>query len=489
MIRNLFIILALAGSAMAQTVIRVEVGGNKNSSPFDNPTNAIRYSRTLSTTNPVTIRMGAGTFYVTSQMLLRENSTLTGEGPGATTIQGTFPLLTGAWTVPGTNSTLANYTLQDTNVGADYCAPIGSTGADPGFTNATVINVNVIGTSDGIYLNSTNLCTLTLDRSSVRTTFDATFVDLNTNSVITARRSFLETVGGQSDQARVVNAVQGTTYIDGCHLKARNTYGLGRAACVYSGDAEARIFLNGNTYDPLGLDGQRVVVTNLSGLVSGTSPQPVALLSSAAMSLNAANYAASRANTADDTVIGYTTSVLRTNTMPDIGFQHVVSVVIKTNPTTGMTFTLNGNTWIWTNATPTDYMHFIEIGATPTDSRDQLEISAANAPQIVAGYANGTTATNELLTTYPGTPAIYSVAGHWSGITTTTNSYPLSNGRIVVVADTSGNAATLNIRIVPARIDQLVQNGTSFLITNNYGSAGFCAINTNWVVLWYNNRP
>lgn len=224
--------------------------------------------------------------------------------------------------------------------------------------------------------------------------------------------------------------------------------------------------------------------TQLSAPVIGTVTSSVRLLSiegSLGREIRNVTSASGRYTNAaaTDRFIAFdVSSAAGTNTLPDIGYKITTSVIVSNQPANNNTYVLNGTTFTW--KTSAGAVPEVQIGATQGDSALNLWLAILNQPWGVD--SDLPTATNVIVNF----PADFSVAhsqtGTWGVLTSVTNDYPTTEGRLITVYDSKGSAASRNIKVVPQRL-ALINGQASYLITNNYGAAAFQAVGTNWVAI------
>lgn len=155
-----------------------------------------------------TIFVGPGTFTENGGIILPNNVSLSGSGIGVTKIQSTLGVLSGHVIVkPGNNSFVSNLTIEGTATAPTYQGPIGAGASDTAFTNATVMDIETIANSDGIYftLNSSP-CSMTVFNSVLRAKYDCVAVISDQAHAIDLRNCKLVSVGPMPSEAG-----------DGCH--------------------------------------------------------------------------------------------------------------------------------------------------------------------------------------------------------------------------------------------------------------------------------
>lgn len=175
-------------------------------------------------------------------------------------------------------------------------------------------------------------------------------------------------------------------------------------------------------------------------------------------------------------------SAAGTNTLPDIGFQTTVSIVVSNQPANGNTFVLNGVTFTW--KTSAGASPDIQIGADQSESTLNLADAIFFAPNDFKDSAWGVafpTETNLVYTSRPDQTFTYSQTGTWGVLTSTTNDYPTAAGRLITVKDSKGSAATRNITVKPQRL-ATIDGASSYVLNQNYRSVTFMAVGTNWTV-------
>lgn len=174
-------------------------------------------------------------------------------------------------------------------------------------------------------------------------------------------------------------------------------------------------------------------------------------------------------------------SIAGTNTLPDIGFQTALSCIVSNQPTDGDTFTIQGIAFTWKNSPVGSDQ--IQIGTDQADSAFWLSVTVPSYPSWDPLIAITTpTTTNVTFTSRPDQVLTHSASGTWSVRVLTTNDYATTEGRLITVYDSKGSAGTRNIKVSPQR-NASIDGATSYLITNNYGSATFQAVGTNWVLI------
>lgn len=477
--------------ANSNKVIRVESWGNDTLAgtltgyPYSTITNAF-----VAATTNTTILVGPGDYYQTTQIRMPTGSKLIGSGRGGVTrIICNFDIANGVTYNFGTNTVIANLTLQATNQ-VVYCAMVGSGELDLPFTNAVIVNCDLFGITDCIYLVNAEASQLRVADCTLTSDYDAV-VSLASYHRLRIENTHIISDGGVGT-ANGLNLFEAIVDMYGGSVVVRG----GGVACnaVLINNAASVVSLYGVDLRTEAGSGPEYAINNQAGIVRTGPLRPAFYLEADQFSATNAmdvpvtgnlwNYGGSIETPTmvsgayslgkEDTLIAVDVrSAGATNNLPDIGQNTTVNLHITNNPANGNTLSIGNRTRIWTNGVSSPTVLFVPIGSSQSDTATKLATDSYYSWTI----SNGTNLATILPSASDWTPADESSSG--VGLTFGTNSAPFFSGKMVKVVDQYGSGATNNITIVPKR-DQRIMGLASIKITNNFGVKYLQAIGTNW---------
>lgn len=251
--------------------IYVSTNGN-NATGVRGTTNAFRdiYPASLVAKRGDTISVGPGIYGVTNNINIPDDGYLIGSSGFKSTYitnwnwnQSTF---LGVTFHPGTNSTTRGFTFVDQQRGnssnINYAATWGTYAnvGQPGFQNARMVDCVILGSSDGVYIQHSNVCSFTLENVAIDSDWDCIMVKGEPSAqVFVPHQAILRDCkitgthgGGWTNRSTFGVAMHSTgsrLYMSGGYVRITNTTFSGSATAVSTGtgasSTDVRSVVNG----------------------------------------------------------------------------------------------------------------------------------------------------------------------------------------------------------------------------------------------------
>lgn len=203
-----------------------------------------------------TISVGPGVHHVTNNVNIPDDGYLiASEGPNSTFVTNwnwRVSNINGATFHPGTNSVTRGFTFVDVMRGnssnVNYSAIWGTYAniGQPAFQNARMIDCVILGSSDGVYVQHSNICSMTLENVSINSDWDCVMVKGEPDSTVFVPHQVIlrdckitgTHGGGWTNRATYGVAIHSTGakfHMSGGYVRMTNTTSSGTASAVSVG--------------------------------------------------------------------------------------------------------------------------------------------------------------------------------------------------------------------------------------------------------------
>jgi hypothetical protein len=238
----------------------------------DRPFNTITAAVSQAQSGDV-IALGAGTHYVlNTRVTLPDNVSLTGKGMNVSVIAGNARAQQsgeGILVNPGDNSFIGNLTIWNTNL-TQFGAALGvyhEINAQT-FTNVLVNSARLVGTTDALYLYSSNLTSIRLVGCRIESQWDSVYAYGHSNSLVQLSGCVITATNmGAPAASTTTHSVTVATFraeLDNCRLEAYG--GSSYAANLRTGSADTRVQIRNCSFNG-GLAGAYFSITNTAGTI------------------------------------------------------------------------------------------------------------------------------------------------------------------------------------------------------------------------------